>query len=432
MRIVATHRNTDFDALASMVAVTMLYPETKAVLPKQINPNVKAFLSIHKTSFDLLGPDEPDWPAVTRLYVVDVANWERLEPMKGLARDQVEIRLWDHHAAPGDIETENQCREMTGANITLLIRELKQREIKLSPIEATLFLIGLYEDTGHLSFPSTTAEDAYAAGFLMENGADLNIASIFLNPPYEKMQKDILFEMMKGTKKIKIDDMNVVLNKLPLDTHVEMLSMVVHMYRKIVNADAVFAVFVRKNESCTVIGRSDVPRIDVGAIMSRLGGGGHPGAGAAVIRKACADPDEIEKRIVTLIKENPKPTAVVADLMSFPVLSVSPDMKTLDVRVLLEDKGVKGVPVMEDEELMGMITLTDLLKLEKYGQMEKPIKAFMKREVITIEPDAVAGKAARVMAENDIGHLPVEQDGKIIGMVSRSDVLYYFYDMLPE
>jgi len=48
MRIVTSHTNTDFDALASMVACTCLYPGTIAILPSHIMPGVKAFLAIHK------------------------------------------------------------------------------------------------------------------------------------------------------------------------------------------------------------------------------------------------------------------------------------------------------------------------------------------------------------------------------------------------
>ena len=71
-----------------------------------------------------------------------------------------------------------------GANITLMIRRLKQEKKILTPIQATLFLAGLYEDTGNLTFPASTAEDAYAAAYLLERKADLNIINSFLRPAY--------------------------------------------------------------------------------------------------------------------------------------------------------------------------------------------------------------------------------------------------------
>jgi CBS domain-containing protein len=56
----------------------------------------------------------------------------------------------------------------------------------------------------------------------------------------------------------------------------------------------------------------------------------------------------------------------------------------------------------------------------------------MSRLVQTIEPDAGPLQAARKMVKHDIGRLPVVQDGRIIGIVTRSDVMHSFYDLLPD
>ena len=59
--IITTHKNTDFDAMASMVAAMMLYPEADPLIPKPLNPNVKAFLSLHKDVFPWIDQPAPDW-----------------------------------------------------------------------------------------------------------------------------------------------------------------------------------------------------------------------------------------------------------------------------------------------------------------------------------------------------------------------------------
>ncbi len=79
MQIVTTHKNTDFDALASLVAATILYPDAVPVLPRNVNSNIKAFLSLHKDLFDMRSPEEVDLSGVRRLIVVDTNNWSRLE-----------------------------------------------------------------------------------------------------------------------------------------------------------------------------------------------------------------------------------------------------------------------------------------------------------------------------------------------------------------
>lgn len=280
MQIITTHRNADFDGFASVIAGTILYPDAILILPKTLNPNVKAFLSIHKDLFNTKTINEIDLAEVKRLIVVDASKWSRLEINNGIKdNENLEIFLWDHHENSCDLNPAWSCHETIGANITLMIREIKKQKILLTPMQATLFLIGLYEDTGSLAFPSSTAEDAYAAGYLLENKADLNILSTFLQPAYGEKQKNILFEMLKTAPRTKIDTYTVSINIMNIAGHVSNLSLVVNMYRDILNVDAAFGIFVHNDhEKCIVIGRSSVEDINVGTIMRSMGGGRSSGS----------------------------------------------------------------------------------------------------------------------------------------------------------
>jgi len=153
MQIITTHKGTDFDAVTSVLAAKMLYPEAVAVLPRSLNPNVKAFLSIHKDIFDIFFPDEIELNDVMRLIIVDTNRWNRLDQMERLKKKKnLEIILWDHHTIEGDIDATWKYEDKVGANITLLIRHLKKGKQKITPVQATLFLAGLYEDTSLNNF----------------------------------------------------------------------------------------------------------------------------------------------------------------------------------------------------------------------------------------------------------------------------------------
>lgn len=432
MQIITTHKQTDFDALASIVAATLIYPGSVGVVPKEVSRNVSRFLSTHKTAFNLILPQEVEHDKVTRLIVVDTANWQRLDRMEKLrARTDLEIHIWDHHPYGGDMRSDWKCQEDIGATVTLFVRELKRREMELNPLMSTVLLLGLYEDTGHLTFPSTTPEDAYAAAFLLENGADLNVASYFLNPPYEEKQKEVLFEMMKGTEKRTINDLRIGFNILPLEDKVTTLSGIVNMYRGIINVHAIFVIFVTSDRA-TVIGRSGVESIDVGRIMHRLGGGGHAGAGSVTIKLAEQSPEEVKERIIAMIEADQKSGARIADLMSFPVSHVSPETSMRDVHAMMSRKKIRGVLVMEDNELHGIVVLWDFKKLKYDKHWDKPVKAYMARNPISVGPDAGPAQVGRMMLEKNIGHLPVVHEGKVIGIVTRTDILNYFYNLLPE
>ena len=215
MQIVTTHKNTDFDGLASVIAATLIYPGSVAVLPKTLNPNVRAFVSLHKDLFQALTPAEVDLDAVSCLVVVDSASWSRLEGVGRLQnRGGLEIILWDHHPTGGDIAATLAFVAPMGATVTLMVQRLKELEAAISPIQATLFLMGIYEDTGSLTFPSTRPEDLFAAGHLMQCQADLNVLGSFLRPAYAPKQKDVLFEMIKTAERLEVNGHTLSISRL--------------------------------------------------------------------------------------------------------------------------------------------------------------------------------------------------------------------------
>lgn len=432
MQVVTTHKNTDFDGLASTIAATILYSEAIPVLPRQINPNAKGFLSIHKDILKTCPSDDVLLEDVKRLIVVDINKWDRLGRIARLKKNKdLEIFLWDHHCDDGDIKPTWKCKERVGANITLMIRRLKAERKIITPIQATLFLAGLYEDTGNLSFPATTAEDAYAAAYLLERKADLNVVHSFLRPAYREKQKNVLFEMLQSAKREKLNGFSVSFNRLELKDYVESLAVVVHMYKEILNVDAAFGIFTdQERNRCMIIGRSDSDGIDIGSIMRSMGGGGHPAAGSAVLKSV--NPDAAEDILRTLIQGNQQASVQISDLMSFPVISIPPNTPMKKVASMLREKGCTGFPVVEDGRLVGMISRRDFKRVKKESQLKAPVKAFMKTDVKTIAPGKSPTEAARLMVKYDIGRLPVVDNENIIGILTRSDTMLYFYDLLPD
>lgn len=434
MDIITTHKNADFDAVASMVAATLLYPGAIPVRPNDLNPNVKAFLSIHKDIFDTYLPKETDLKKVQRMVVVDTGSWARLDGHLRKLKEQkdLELILWDHHPE-GDIEAGWICREAMGATVTLLVRTLREKGQRLTPMQATLFLLGLYEDTGNLSFSSTKAEDALAAAYLLENRADLNVLSTFLRPVYGERQKEILFEMIQAGESAKMDvkGHRIAISHMLIEGHVGNLSVVINMYREIMNVDAAFGIFTDPERQRTfVIGRSKTEDLNVGSIMRSLGGGGHPAAGSAMLDRV--NTDVIVEQILTLLEGNQQSSVQLIDIMSYPVKTVDGDTPMDVVWEVLVEKGCTGLPVMEDGVLSGVISRRDFRKIRKESQKKAPVRAFMSRNVVTIDPGKSPMEAAKIMVKHDIGRLPVVKDGRIIGIVSRSDAMRYFYDLLPD
>ena len=221
------------------------------------------------------------------------------------------------------------------------------------------------------------------------------------------------------------------INKLNIRGHVDSLAVVVRMYREILNVDVAFGIFFDENRgNCMVIGRGHRDGIDVGSLMRSLGGGGHPSAGSAVLKSV--NPDTVEEMIRHLVEGNHQTSVQISDLMSFPVVTVPSDLTMKKVFKILEKKGCTGLPVVNNEKLVVIISIRDFRKVKKESQLNSPVKAFMRTDVITIAPGKSPMEVARLMVKHDIGRLPVVEKGNIIGIITRSDTMLYFYDLLPD
>ena len=92
MIVITTHRNTDFDALASVTAGTLLFPGAIPVIPKNVNPNVKAFLSIHKDIFQYYSPDQVELDAVEKIVEIIEEARENLGINKKAERKLLDMK----------------------------------------------------------------------------------------------------------------------------------------------------------------------------------------------------------------------------------------------------------------------------------------------------------------------------------------------------
>ena len=137
--------------------------------------------------------------------------------------------------------------------------------------------------------------------------------------------------------------------------------------------------------------------------------------------------------ILELIKGNHSTSVSLSDIMSYPVITVNEDTKVEEVVMLLREVGCTGVPVTDkDDNLVGIVSRRDFKKVRKDSQMQSPIKAFMSRNPLSLSYDKSAMEAAKLMIKHDIGRIPIMKNNKIIGIITRSDTMLYFYDLLPD
>lgn len=135
----------------------------------------------------------------------------------------------------------------------------------------------------------------------------------------------------------------------------------------------------------------------------------------------------------------------VRDVMTPQVITVTPDSSWKDAVRLVEQARVHALPVVEDGRVVGIVAQSDLLlkeemltgpltmramprqrRRDKIRARAMTVRQMMSKPVITIEPDAQLGTAARLLHRRRIGRLPVLDAGELVGIVTRSDLLRVF------
>lgn len=426
MDYIVSHINTDFDSLASMVAASKLYPNAKMVFSGKLNNEVRAFMSFYKDIFPVFSMNQVNLEKVKRIIIVDTMLQKRIGKLGSLAdKADVELHIYDHHVANEDLKGSVHQVEALGATVTMLVEKIKEQDIELSSIEATLLLLGIYSDTDCLTYPSTTARDGYAAAYLLSLGANLQIVRDFLGRPLEETQKDILNTLLSSLERYEFNGSNVLIASTECEDYVEGLSVLAFKIQDIENPDALFIV-AKMGKRVHIIGRSKVDEISVRDILEPFGGGGHQKAASAVIKNG--ELKELKEKLHDAIVKNAKPMFTARDLMSSPVKTIPPEMTIQQADRIMIRYGHTGVPIVDQSgKMQGIISRRDIDKARQHGLLNHPVKGFMSSNIITITPDTNFQEIQKLIIEHDIGRLPVLDNGYIVGIVSRTDVLRSLY-----
>ncbi|MFP4237374.1 MAG: CBS domain-containing protein [Desulfonatronovibrio sp.] len=427
MTIVTSHSNTDFDALASMVAASFLYPGAQRVLPSQVSPQVRDFLAVHWDLLQIRSRKQMDLSDVSRLIVTDTSNWERLDNIKkDIFRSDPDIIIWDHHMSQGNIDAGSIYKEEVGATVTLLLEQMKARDTAFSPVHATLFLLGIYDDTGSLSFPSTTARDAYMAGFLLENGADLNVVSAYLDNSLDSRHLDVFSRMLASSETFSSGSLRFGVCVQNAEKSLNMLPAVVNKFKDIKGLDAAFGIFPMSASKTIVIGRNNAGELDLGAIMRKLGGGGHPGAGSAVIK---AGVEEAHEQVVKLIQDADIREQTVGSAMSPVKKHLSPENTLRQAKKMMDESSSRALLVVDENRVLsGVLEEKQFSKIRSEQQWDQPVTSMTRRQIVTVNPHQPLREALQLMSSSETGFLRVVEKGILMGQITRSTIILNMYD----
>lgn len=426
MRIILTHEQTDFDGLASQLGAHLLDETAIPVLPRRMNRNVRAFLTIYGANLPFVDPRDLSDQNIEAVTLVDTQSLTSIKGMTAKTR----VKAIDHHTPRQDLPDnwELTCQD-TGANTTVFAESIQERDIRLSIVQATLLLLGIYEDTGSLTYTRTTPRDVRAAAFLLEQGASLTIAHDYINHPLSMQQQEIYDQLRQDAETHAIHNYSVIVSQGDARGMDEELSTVAHKMRDLLDPDAIL-LLINIRGGVQLIARSTSDQINVANLAAHFGGGGHARAAAALIKNKPRE--EIYAELIEVLPQFVQPGITVAEIMSRApqVLATSTPVQEISRR--MQRYGYEGYPVVENDEIVGLVTRRAVDRALSH-KLNLTAGNLMESGNVHVHPDHSIDYLQNIMTNTGWGQIPVVERSShtIIGIVTRTDLLKTLAPQVP-
>jgi len=420
--VIATHGNTDFDAFAAMLAARRLYPAA-VVATGSLNRNVRDFYRLHADELDgVVEASRIELDAVRRLVVVESAQASRLGDLEELALEPaIEKVLFDHHGGevPDWVAPEAAVISSDGALTTTLVGILAERELEPTALEATVFALGIHEDTGSLTYPTTTQRDVEALAWCLRHGARQDLISQYLHLPLAEEERKLLNALMESLEPVDAGGQELLVAALRWPEYVDGVSNLAHKIVDLTDARAL-VVLVEMDDRVFAVVRSRSDQLDASALAATLGGGGHEGAASAITRLGL---EEAKAKILGALAGAELEPRRARDVMSTPVRAVGPDDTVRDAMVLCQRHGQSGVFVTDDGHVVGAVSREDLDKAIGHDLAHAPVRGIMSGRVQSAAEDTTLAELQTRVAAAEDGRVAVLRDDVLVGVVTRTDLL---------
>ena len=187
----------------------------------------------------------------------------------------------------------------------------------------------------------------------------------------------------------------------------------------------------KESQKLAVIGRSRIQETNLNQLFVPFGGGGH--AQAASMTAIADQPEILFAELVASLKLQIPEPPIARNLMSSPVRTIRPETSIEQAQRILFRYGHSGLSVVEATgELVGVISRRDLDLALHHGFAHAPVKGYMSRNLKTITPETTLPEIESLMVTYDVGRLPVIDQQELIGVVTRTDVLRQLHQSREE
>jgi tRNA nucleotidyltransferase (CCA-adding enzyme) len=183
----------------------------------------------------------------------------------------------------------------------------------------------------------------------------------------------------------------------------------------------VLFVLVRMEDRIYFIGRSRLEEVNVSDIAGEFGGGGHPTAASATLKGVTLI--EAHERLVKILQEMVRPKRLARDVMVFPVKTIEPNRTLEEAGELLTRYNLNILPVLQDGKVIGLISKQVVERALHHGLRESLIREYMTTEFPTVSPDASFSRIQELIIGQNQSFLPVLEMNRLVGTITVGDVM---------
>lgn len=433
VQLVFAHRNSDLDCIAAQLAVTRLYPGTKLVPALPLGPSAEKLFSLYKDSLPLADLKRIDPANISCIFLVDCNDVERLDERAQafIAKLSSSCKrvIFDHHVQENEPvpDTQNIFNELhkVGSATTILTNKLLGNEVMLSPVECTILLAGIYEDTGCLLYNSTTYDDITCAAELVKRGAMLDMVAELVKRKLTGEQAELLEALLAKTEILEIQGQHIGLSCHETAEFIPGLGEITSHLLQVAGTD-IAVCMVKMGKRCHLVARSRIHYLDLRPLAKKYGGGGHKGAIACSVKAEEFSSLQEAARQFLYSEIHPEPQA--REIMSRQPRIISPNTTMEEANTLLLRHNETGFVVMADDTICGILSRSDIAKAQHHKLGHAKVSGFMSRPVITAIPETPLSTLQDLMISHQIGLIPIiDKNANLTGLVYRKDVFHATY-----
>ncbi len=429
MRIITTHLSADFDAFAAAVCAVRLYPDHRVLFPGSHEAAVRRFISDTGFPFPELKLRRARRETIEHAVVVDTSTQSRLgEVWDLIRRDNCPIDLIDHHSEErmGAIGADTTIFRPVGATCTIIAGLFADRGIEPTEEEASLLMMGIYEDTGGLSYRETTAEDLRVVARLVEFGGSLAWVRRWVLKGLQPEQLSLLNRIVEAAEEFSINDIPVSLAMVEVDRYHEEAAYVVHRWVETFELPVGIVMLVQP-PNINLILRARIQGLHLGEVAQQFGGGGH--ATAASARVADRMPVELREALILALTEALPPPATAIDVANRHIFSVNADDDVETSKERMNQLRLNAMPVKgADGKLTGMVTRQILDRALGHGMAARPVRSIMQPDLPVVAASASLGDLRDLFLERSYRFVVVEDADRAVGIVTRMELFRRFFE----